>query len=71
MLIFAGGIGIAAYSRGLFPNARIPTYESFVAAGKSDAQIIASAGRTNMPVNAAPATSGASAVTSVANGGCP
>jgi RHS repeat-associated protein len=56
------------YRFGLFPNAGMGNYEAFVAAGKSDAQIIASAGRTNGGVNTAAATSAAAGV---AHTGCP
>ena len=59
-----------AYRLGLFPNYRMGSYEGFVAAGKSDAQIIASAGRTNLRVNAGAGTLGAAAAVSVVNGGC-
>ncbi len=43
----------ADYRLGLFPETRMGSYDAFVAAGKTDAQIIASAGRTNAGVNAA------------------
>ena len=46
---------------GLFPNFRRKTYESLVATGKTDAQIIASAGRTNVRVNQAGAIAAAGA----------
>ena len=36
---------------GLFPNFRRKTYEALKAAGKTDAQIIASSGRTNLVAN--------------------
>jgi RHS repeat-associated protein len=55
------------YRFGLFPNARMGSYEGLRARGRTDAQIIASAGRTNSSVNGANAASAAAAV---AGGGC-
>jgi len=56
------------YRVGLFPNTGMGSYDAFVAAGKTDPQIIASAGRTNAGVNSAAATSAAAAA---AHSGCP
>jgi hypothetical protein len=58
----------ATYRLGLFPNARMGSYAGLLARGRTDAQIIASAGRTNKGVNAAAGTSAAAAA---AGSGCP
>jgi len=51
-----------------FSNTGMGSYDAFVAAGKTDAQIVASAGTTNAGVNSAAATLAASAA---AHSGCP
>lgn len=56
------------YRLGAFPNTGMGNYDTFAAAGKTDAQIIASAGRTNAGVNSGAATLAAAGLT---NGGCP
>ena len=49
------------YRLGLFSNTGMASYDAFVAAGKTDAQIIASASRTNAGFNSAAATLAGSA----------
>jgi hypothetical protein len=56
---------------GAFPNWRMGSYEVFRLAGKTDAQIIASAGRTNPLVNTAAAALAGAGVASIGNQGCP
>jgi hypothetical protein len=59
------------YRLGLFSRSRMGSYDAFVAAGKTDAQIIAGAGRTNRGVNAAATASAGTGASSLAPGGCP
>lgn len=56
------------YRLGAFSSWRMGSYEAFAAAGKTDAQIITSAARTNVGVNS---TNAMLAASSLARGRCP
>ena len=66
---FRNGLKVV-FRGGLFPNARRKTYEQLVRAGKSDAAIRESAGRTNRYVNTVGAQAAAGGATVTASGGC-
>ncbi len=64
-------IEAAPLARPLFRNFRTASYDFFRTAGKTDAEIIAGAGRTNIGVNASAGAFASAGVLSIMAGGCP